>query len=159
MFSSISAEVGDFGAGSYAAGNRFMDSYMVRRGHLFQAGKRHGKSLAINWPYWQAGGLKLPEEDKVAYSNYSGVTNLNEEKGLEIFNRLLSLPYSQVFVVEGDRRKIERVLGLQRVEIVSPEEEEVLSLSGSGEEDPAIYQAMETYLKGVFSKIKPNAGQ
>ena len=95
----------------------FLDSYVVLREQLRESGLRQGKSLAINWPYWQEGGFQLKEEELTLYRDYGGMETLETAKGLEIFNRLLSLPYPQVIVTEGERNKIERALGLSKSQL------------------------------------------
>ena len=111
VFSSISSELGDYGSGSYATGNRFMDSYITLRARLVTKGERKGKSLSINWPYWEDGGMHLSKEEATVYFDYLGMKAIKNTTGLKIFEHILSLNYPQVLVVEGDRGKIEKALG------------------------------------------------
>jgi len=85
LFSSIAAHVGDFGQGSYAAANRFLDAYAHHREALRSAGLRHGRSIAIDWPYWDEGGMlgDLDEDGtaKALYHDYSGCAGSTPLRG------------------------------------------------------------------------------
>ena len=113
-FSSLSTELGDFGFMSYALANSFMDQYIKHR----QSAHRKGISLTINWPYWQEGGMHLPDEAQSIYQDYSGFHLLETAKGLDILLRLLNknLNIQQAIVTCGDRIKIERTLGITKAE-------------------------------------------
>src|SRR5262249_36015652 len=80
VFSSISSEIGDFGVGSYALANRFLDDYMTKRAALVFEHRRFGKSLSVNWPYWLEGGMQVAGDSAVSfnevYFNYAGMTPL-----------------------------------------------------------------------------------
>ena len=112
-FSSISSELGDFGVGSYAFSNRFMDEFMHWRADLVQQGLRRGLSLSIQWPYWKDGGMHLPQEAMKVYHNYSGLGLLDTEQGLASFEHCLTLGLANVLVVSGDKVKLERTLGIR----------------------------------------------
>lgn len=150
VFSSTSAELGDYGVGGYAAGNRFMDSYMLLRDKLQQAGLRQGKSLSINWPYWREGGMQLPEEEGIIYFNYSGMQALESAEGLALFSHLLSLPYPNIFVAKGDAVKIERVLGIKNQVQAKTFANSSDTLIASNTE---LYSATENYLKVMFARV------
>ncbi|MDO8387773.1 MAG: SDR family NAD(P)-dependent oxidoreductase, partial [Polaromonas sp.] len=57
LFSSISAVAGSIGQADYAAANGFMDAYSAHRNALVARGLRHGRTVAIDWPYWSDGGM------------------------------------------------------------------------------------------------------
>ena len=113
-FSSIAAYVGDFGRGSYAAGNRFLDGYMHYREELRAVGARSGRSLSINWPYWQEGGMlaEIAHDGaaKKLYHDYSGLRGLQTREGISALMRLLAAGEPQVVVAKGERHKVEKVL-------------------------------------------------
>ncbi|QUX26970.1 SDR family NAD(P)-dependent oxidoreductase [Nocardiopsis akebiae] len=114
LFSSIAAYVGDFGQGAYAAANRFLDGYAHQREALRSEGSRHGRSVSINWPYWDEGGMlgELAEDGaaKTLYHDYSGLRGLGTEEGIRALLRILASDETQVVVTKGERRRIERVL-------------------------------------------------
>ncbi len=111
-FSSIASELGDFGVGSYAFSNRFMDEYMHWRADQVQQGLRRGLSLSIQWPYWKEGGMKMPPEAMKVYQDYSGFGLLDTEQGLASFQSCLTSGLANVLVVSGDKEKLERTLGI-----------------------------------------------
>ncbi|MCX7293784.1 SDR family oxidoreductase, partial [Janthinobacterium sp.] len=57
-FSSTSAALGNVGQADYATANGFMDSYAHYRNALVAQGLRQGRTVALNWPLWQAGGMR-----------------------------------------------------------------------------------------------------
>lgn len=144
-FSSVAAEAGDQGVGSYAAGNRFLDSFLALREQRQKAGQRFGKSLSINWPWWSAGGMQLEgNAEESVYTDFTGMQPLNRETGLALFNRLLSLPYSQLLAVEGERHKVEWLLGLDDAPVAS---------AATVESDADLLPVAENYLKAVLSTL------
>lgn len=114
LFSSIAAYVGDFGQGSYAAANRFLDAYAHQREALRAEGLRHGRSISINWPYWDEGGMLGDiEQDgtaKTLYYDYSGMRGLRTAEGIRALLTILVSGETQVVVTKGERAKIEKVL-------------------------------------------------
>ena len=112
-FSSISSELGDFGVGSYAFSNRFMDEFMYWRADLVQQGLRSGLSLSIKWPYWKESGMHMSQEAMKVYHNYSGLGLLDTEQGLASFEYCLILGLENVIVASGDKVKLERTLGIR----------------------------------------------
>lgn len=119
-FSSVSAVLGDPGAGAYAVGNRFMDSYALWREALRAQGRRSGKTLSINWPLWAAGGMALPDEEASVFQ-FSGMTPLTDEEGIAAFESALGGELAQVLVAAGDAEKIARILQVHRdVESAAP---------------------------------------
>src|SRR5690606_37583573 len=64
LFSSSGSLISNPGQAEYAAANRLLDEFAVWRRERRERGLRHGSTLAISWPYWAEGGMRLPE-DKV----------------------------------------------------------------------------------------------
>ncbi|EYF04556.1 Long-chain-fatty-acid--CoA ligase [Chondromyces apiculatus DSM 436] len=116
LFSSLSSFLGDFGRGSYAAGNRFLDGFAAWRGHLEAGQRRHGKTISVNWPYWKEGGFQddffRDERGRALYFEHGGFTAITAAEGQAILEEALRLGSPQVVVAPGDRRKVERVLGV-----------------------------------------------
>ncbi|MFD2168921.1 SDR family NAD(P)-dependent oxidoreductase [Tumebacillus lipolyticus] len=106
LFSSLAAVLGNVGQSDYATGNRFMDEYVKLRA----ASDRPGRSLSLNWPYWQAGGMRLPEARIESLRQSFGVEPLETACGLRVFERLLAGSQSQSMVLQGDRAKVRRYL-------------------------------------------------
>ncbi len=110
-FSSVSALIGDLGAGAYAVGNRFMDSYASWREDERRAGRRHGRTLSINWPLWASGGMEIAGGDASVFG-FSGMQALSVAEGLQTLDALRLSDRAQVFVTVGDPERIARALRL-----------------------------------------------
>ncbi|GCF07149.1 SDR family NAD(P)-dependent oxidoreductase [Dictyobacter arantiisoli] len=120
-FSSSSAILGDFGAGDYALGNRFLMTYGRLREQWRQQGKRSGKTLVINWPLWREGGMDIGDTEQTQmYLASSGQRFLESSEGLQLFEQLLSQPDldTQYLVLAGQPARINHFLGLQDKEPV-----------------------------------------
>lgn len=133
-FSSSAAILGDFGAGDYAMGNRFLMSYGRVRAQWQQQGKRHGKTLVINWPLWREGGMNLDDaEQTLMYLNSSGQRYLETEEGLRLFEQLLIHTGNQYLILAGQPERITHFLGLTDNPLVpSQESTPKTSTHGSG---------------------------
>lgn len=114
-FSSSSAIIGDFGSCDYSVGNRFLMAYGAYRNELVDQGKRHGKTIVINWPLWKTGGMGLDNaEGTKMYLKASGQRFLEGKDGLEMFEKILSQNHKQVLILNGQPSRVERFLGLQQ---------------------------------------------
>ncbi|HEY3366494.1 MAG TPA: SDR family NAD(P)-dependent oxidoreductase [Symbiobacteriaceae bacterium] len=157
MFSSVAALLGDFGACSYASGNSFMDQYAAYREHLRRQGCRSGRTLSINWPLWNEGGMKLRGQESGLYFDYSGMKALSVEAGLAAWTDAWRTGLEQVIVATGDREKIERMLRV-RGESIAPDtavQEPVETIApeaaGAGGNQVLVQQA-ERYLKEILAQ-------
>ncbi|QMU78259.1 SDR family NAD(P)-dependent oxidoreductase [Streptacidiphilus sp. PB12-B1b] len=158
MFSSIAAYVGDFGQGSYAAANRFLDGYVRHREELRAQGLRHGRSISVNWPYWDEGGMlgELAGEgpSTTLYRDHSGMRPLRTEEGIGALLQILMSDETQVVVTKGERQKIEKVLRVaapvaanEPVAVASPGEP--VPVQGSGE----LFTRTVEYLRDRLSQV------
>jgi polyketide synthase PksN len=159
LFSSISAQVGDFGAGCYAAANRFLDSYAVYRNELRTQGKRSGKTLSLNWPFWEEGGLGGGEFENSSaaqsiYVDYSGMMPLPTEEGLQIFEKTFAAGLSQIIIAKGNAQKIYKTL-----RIYAPGKEikksyaAVKTESAVAVSQDVLFAKTEDYLKEKLSEV------
>ena len=114
-FSSIAGVVGNVGQADYAGANSYIDAYTAYRQCLEKNGKRSGKSLAIEWPLWQEGGMEIRQESTTSLQQLGGVL-LPTKEGLTAFETLLqmSASYSQVLVGYGDKNKLAHYLKKDR---------------------------------------------
>lgn len=152
VFSSLSSELGDFGVGSYAVGNKFLDNFIELRVSQVKQGIRSGKSIAINWPYWSDGGMRLAKENLHIYRQYLGMDYLEPEKGVEVFKNILAMPYPQVFVAVGKRTKIDKLFGLNSETIVF-NKNVTISQKIMPADSMSLQFETEQYLKEIFEKL------
>src|SRR5450830_501831 len=110
-FSSISALQGNRGQAAYAAANAAMESLVEARARLRDTGARSGSSLAIAWPLWRDGGMRVSAETAARLSGAAGLAPLATDAGLQAFARMLAGAASPLAVLAGNRRQIERGLG------------------------------------------------
>ncbi|MCX7920841.1 MAG: amino acid adenylation domain-containing protein [Clostridia bacterium] len=107
MFSSMSAVFGNIGQADYSYANSFMDKFALYREALRKEKLRHGRTVSINWPLWEEGGIRVDESYKAIYKESIGIGALSTSSGLDAMIRILESPYEQVVVLEGERGKIQ----------------------------------------------------
>ena len=118
LFSSVASCFGNIGQTDYAAGNAFLDSFAVWREEQRRVGNRHGKSVSINWPYWEEGGMRINEETILGMRNI-GLESLPSENGLEAFYNCLKSSYPQSVVLYGNKMIIEKLIIKEKIETPS----------------------------------------
>ncbi|MDM5187019.1 SDR family NAD(P)-dependent oxidoreductase [Bacillus sp. DX4.1] len=114
MFSSIAAELGNTGQTDYAYANSFMDHFAERREDMKNMMMRSGKTLSINWPLWQEGGMRVDVHSQKLLSQISGLKSLNTKKGYQAFETILSEGDSQIMVLLGEKNKIDNIINLKQ---------------------------------------------
>lgn len=112
LYSSVASVVGNAGASDYAAANRYLDAFADWREDLRRSGRRAGRTLAVNWPLWRDGGMRVDPsmQDKVLAR--IGARPLETSEGLVALERALAADESRVVVLCGDRELLERRLGV-----------------------------------------------
>ncbi|MBL6449565.1 SDR family NAD(P)-dependent oxidoreductase [Fulvivirga sp. 29W222] len=107
-FSSVSAFLGDFGSCDYAVASRFQMAYSHYRE---QKGQHNGKTLVINWPLWQEGGMGTSDSAQTSfYLKSSGQEPLQTSQGVDIWHDLLRSERLQTLVMLGKPSRVEQVL-------------------------------------------------
>jgi polyketide synthase PksN len=119
LFSSISSITGNSGQADYAAANGFMDQFAACRNQLAEAGQRQGKAIAINWPLWEEGGMKVELPNQELIRQNTGMHPMRTETGLHAFYNGLDSRLSQMFVVEGQLQQLYQTLFSGKTEDVS----------------------------------------
>lgn len=158
LFSSVSALVGDFGGCAYAVGNAFLDRFANWRLAQYEQGERSGRTISINWPLWQDGGLELPSEDGEKYYSYSGIWPMTTGQGFEAFERILGTSLHHAAVIHGEVNKVNRVLKVAAEPLMLMEEEiadkqQQAFSSDAVHEKNAVFLGAEQYLKEILSEI------
>ncbi|MCP4130784.1 MAG: SDR family NAD(P)-dependent oxidoreductase [bacterium] len=106
LFSSLSGVLGNPGQSDYAFANMFMDIYAGYRDSLQQESKRSGKTLSIDWPLWEKGGMLVSEPTQDWMREKLGMIPLAEEDGIQAFEEGLMIDRSQLIIIEGVKEKI-----------------------------------------------------
>lgn len=124
MCSSTSAVLGNFGQCDYCYANSYMDHYAKYREMLTSQKKRYGKTVSINWPYWEEGGMLISEESKHLMEEKMGMYPLSSQQGIEALEYGISGDESQLICVAGDPEKLYNVFGVAQISDFSIEKEE-----------------------------------
>jgi len=96
LFSSVASSLGSIGQADYSAANGFMDSYSSYRNLLVSEEKRKGRTISINWPLWEQGGMNIDAKTLAVLEKKSGLSSLPTEIGMEAFYEIMSLGQSQM---------------------------------------------------------------
>ncbi|WOO37929.1 SDR family NAD(P)-dependent oxidoreductase [Anaerocolumna sp. AGMB13020] len=110
LFSSTSSIIGDFGQCDYSIGNRFLDCYQEHRRSLKENGLRSGKTITINWPLWENGGMHQDKDAENLYLQTAGLSYLKDSDGLRAFKEILALNRGQAIVFCGYPHKVDQIL-------------------------------------------------
>jgi acyl transferase domain-containing protein/enoyl-CoA hydratase/carnithine racemase/acyl carrier protein len=169
LFSSIASALGNAGQADYTTANGFMDQFAAYRNAQVAAQKRYGQTRAINWGFWQDGGMRTDAASIELLRQSTGMKAMQTSGGLEGFYHTVALPYDQMLVVEGDRERIQRVLANRPVqEIISlphAVEESAVDLPAMNLDSHNLAEQTQDYLrkqcsqvlKLSFQKIDPQA--
>lgn len=110
-FSSTAGILGNPGQSDYAYANGFMDNFAHLREFLRKEGLRHGRSVSVNWPLWEEGGMRASDQVRELLMSKFGVVPLSTIEGLKAFEHALELPYSQVLALEGVEERLKVLFG------------------------------------------------
>lgn len=155
-YSSISSFMGDYGAVAYASASTFMDGYSIWRNKLVQKGQRSGHSLAINWPFWNEGGMELDPIARKQYIEYLQLQVIDKEDGMCVLEKLTCTDYPQVAYLKGAKENTDVVI--RAVELTDESEEartqEAVQMTTCTDEP--VHEKLIEYLKGMLAKITKN---
>lgn len=116
LFSSFTAVTGNVGQADYALANSFLDNFAVYRNRLVAGGKRFGKTISINWPFWKEGGIALDDNFIAAMKKKSGMTPLDKETGMKAFYSAYSMSLERVVPLTGDTERIKALFQMEQVD-------------------------------------------
>ena len=109
LFSSGVSVFGNVGQADYAAANGFLDTFAAFRQMQVAQRQRSGRTLSIDWPLWEEGGMR-PEADGVRWLEaQTGMMPMRSASGIAVFRRALASSYTQVLTVEGEGRRLRRL--------------------------------------------------
>ena len=154
LFSSIAAVLGNLGQSDYAYANRFLDAFAVERNKKTKIQSRQGKTLSINWPYWEEGGFKLPEDEIAQAKEFLGIHPIQTETGLSYFEDFLVSEYSQGIALYGDKAKIESYIKKDSKETAGHK-----TVTSTNFDLSALLEKTEAYVKEVIGneiKLDPD---
>lgn len=151
LFSSVASALGNAGQADYAAANGFMDQFAAYRNRLVDAARRRGKTLSINWPLWQEGGMQLDAETRELLTKTSGMQPMKTASGMQALHFSLALDAGQVLVLEGHVGRLRRSLQDRHTPIVV---ERPSASEGIANSDKArLQEKTQRYLINQFSSL------
>ncbi|HEY3093970.1 MAG TPA: beta-ketoacyl synthase N-terminal-like domain-containing protein, partial [Vicinamibacterales bacterium] len=109
LFSSGVSVFGNAGQADYAAANGFLDAFAAYREALAALGERRGRTISIDWPLWEAGGMQLDAEGQQWLRVRTGMTPMRSDSGLAVLRRALVGRDVQWLAVEGEGRRLRRL--------------------------------------------------
>ncbi|MDC0707423.1 amino acid adenylation domain-containing protein [Stigmatella sp. ncwal1] len=116
LFSSLAGVMGNAGQSDYAFANGFLDRFAEVRNVLMERGQRSGRTLSINWPLWDGGGMRLAPEERRWLTENLGLTPLSPAAGLMALADALRLPHPQLLVIAGDSTRVRALTGSDRAD-------------------------------------------
>jgi len=103
-FSSTSGLLGDFGACSYAMGNRYQIAHAQAAA---ESGTRH---VAVSWPLWREGGMSGEGQQALRYLASSGQRYLESAEAWEALEQILASRHRHVAVFTGEPSRVRAFL-------------------------------------------------
>lgn len=110
LFSSVAALLGNAGQSDYAYANGFMDAFAAAREHERLSGRCAGRTISINWPLWNEGGMVIPQETQQLLAQTLGIVSLSTAQGLLAFEAVLRFNRPQIAVLPGYQVKLQEGL-------------------------------------------------
>ncbi len=147
LFSSVAGVMGNFGQSDYAYGNHFLDSFAERRQDLRRAEKRSGRTLSINWPLWEEGGMGTSRDDIALLEKQTGLCPLPTPDGIQYWEEFLRSGGVQSVALYGIPSKIAAYIAQEPAQAYR-------SVPARAEDiDPAtLFARTEAYLKELIGQ-------
>ncbi|HVI46509.1 MAG TPA: SDR family NAD(P)-dependent oxidoreductase [Chitinophaga sp.] len=154
LFSSVAGALGNEGQADYAMGNAFMDTYAAYRNNLIVRGDVKGKTLSVNWPLWEDGGMQMNEQIKEWWRQRSGFLPLPSTSGVKALYQAMNTGLTQIMVLCGDKKEI--IQKISRIKIILPpvRKEEKITPETIPDRTPSVeklYLELREGLAGILS--------
>ena len=105
IFSALVGYLGNSGQCDYASANTFLNEFALWRTRLVKQDLRQGKSIAIGWPYWLEGGMRM-DASHLQRQSEAGLSPLTNEEGIKALEYALKQDKPNLLILYGDRTKI-----------------------------------------------------
>ncbi|MGD9364366.1 MAG: SDR family NAD(P)-dependent oxidoreductase [Desulfobacteraceae bacterium] len=148
FFSSTAGIIGNIGQCDYAFANGFMDHFAEFRNRMVANNRRHGKTLSINWPLWQDGGMDVDDNTRKWLKEKKGVVGISTKKAVAALEKGLAGTRPRYMVLQGSRDRILRAIDDEfSYKTAVGVEQDAFDPS----EHPAFQVKVEAYLKALFA--------
>jgi len=151
LFSSLAAITGNIGQADYAFANAFLDTFTLERERRVAIGARSGRTISINWPLWQDGGMRVPEQIETVFSAEMGLVAMPVAQGLAALDAALRGSAGQRILLYGHRDR-----ACKLVEVDPSEQIELRSRPSQAERKDSAETAIRyatRYLRRIFSEL------
>lgn len=152
LFSSVSAAMGNTGQADYASANAFMDAFAETRNRQVARNQRRGRTLSINWPLWQDGGMRAAAQAEALMSSNTGMKAMPTEVGLRQFYRALSSDLSQMMVLQGDVQRLRRFVGLSAEEASANEPQQTSLTQTTSVNENLANENIEDFVRQILAQ-------
>jgi len=143
-FSSLVGVAGNPGQADYAAANAFVDAYAAYRRQLVEAKQRSGLTLAIAWPLWREGGMRIDAASETMLKAAKGWVAMETNAGIQAFYHCVAAGLPQILVMAGEPTRLRQsIAALMRNVVGAPA---VLQIAGVGD----IQQVLLPIISGVL---------
>ncbi|WP_233281958.1 amino acid adenylation domain-containing protein [Pseudomonas mangiferae] len=119
LCSSIASELGNVGQADYAAANGYLDAFAHQRNRLVATGSRQGRTVAINWPLWLEGGMRMSESARRVLAERTGLEAMTTAVGLGALYQALEQDDDQLMVLVGQTDRLVALLAGETGDAVS----------------------------------------
>ncbi|WP_103364778.1 SDR family NAD(P)-dependent oxidoreductase [Pseudomonas syringae] len=158
LFSSVASTFGNAGQSDYAAANAFLDAFAIDRNQRVREGEGTGQTIAINWPLWQEGGMKMDAGTLASVHETTGMEPLPTHEAMHALRyALTTTDDSPILVTYGNQEKIHAyIAGLNQRSVVpegGSQESPDPSKSGDDVDNEALFQYAQDYLKGKLAIV------
>ncbi|MBR1158092.1 non-ribosomal peptide synthetase [Bradyrhizobium elkanii] len=109
LFSSLASITGPPGAADYAYASRYIDLFAAYRNSLAGRGLRRGHAIAVGWPVWSDGGIRLAKQE-IDYLRGRGLELIDSARGTDVLARCMTKGGGHYLCGYGDPRKYEPFL-------------------------------------------------
>ena len=106
LFGSNTADLGNPGQVDYSFANSFMNYFAEWRMRQCEAGARHGRTLCINWPLWEGGGMGIDRQTLAMFKQTVGLEPMSFSQGLNALEVMTQAQAPVYTLIRGDRNKI-----------------------------------------------------
>uniref|UniRef100_UPI0015C563F8 SDR family NAD(P)-dependent oxidoreductase n=1 Tax=Streptomyces sp. JHA26 TaxID=1917143 RepID=UPI0015C563F8 len=107
LFSSLSAAVANPGQSDYAYANAWQEQFARLRA---ARADRPGRTLAVAWPYWAEGGMRVDARTLARTRSTTGLVPLPTGEALRVLTDAGTGPAVVTTVLHGDAGRVERLL-------------------------------------------------
>jgi polyketide synthase PksJ len=110
MFSSIAGILGSPGQIDYSAANAFQTGFAHDREAAVAAGRRRGKTIAIAWPRWDAGGMTMIRALQTSLWQKHGMAAISTPDAIAMLKTVLAGSAEAPVVFAGDGLRLRAII-------------------------------------------------